>query len=94
MYLGGLGSVLCTYISPKGVRDGRVKNRDWGWYSGQNKTPSKSARGMSLGKSLTRPFLYFQEIRKNKATDLSVSQLQNSTIDSEICFKLVLTVLK
>ena len=37
--LGWAWGVLCTYISPKGVCDGCVKNRGWGWYSGQNETP-------------------------------------------------------
>ena len=36
----GFGGVLCTYISLKRVCDGRAKNRGWGWYSGQNETPS------------------------------------------------------
>ena len=36
----GWGGVLCTYISPKGVCDGGVKNRGWGWKSGQKETPS------------------------------------------------------
>ena len=38
--LGGVGGVLSTYISPKGVCDGWVKNRGWWWYSGRNETPS------------------------------------------------------
>ena len=37
---GGVGGVLCTYISQKGVCDCSVKNRGWWWYSGQNETPS------------------------------------------------------
>ena len=40
MFWGGLGGVLCTDTSPKGVYDGWVNNRGWGWYSGQNETPS------------------------------------------------------
>ena len=40
-YFGvGWGGVLCTYISPKGVCDGGVKNRGQGWKSEQNETPS------------------------------------------------------
>ena len=38
--LGGVGGVLCMYISPKGTGYGSVKNRGWGWYSRQNETPS------------------------------------------------------
>ena len=34
------GGGLCTYISPKGVCEGKVKNRGWGWNSGQKETPS------------------------------------------------------
>ena len=39
-------------------------------------------RAWALKKSLTRPsfFLYIREIRKNKATDLAVSQLRGSII--------------
>ena len=36
----GWGGVLCLYISPKGVCDGKVKDRGWGWNSGQKETPS------------------------------------------------------
>ena len=32
--------VLCTYISPKKVCDSGVKNRGWGWKSGQKETLS------------------------------------------------------
>ena len=32
--------VLYEYISPKGVCDGGVKYRRWGWDYGQKKTPS------------------------------------------------------
>ena len=38
--LATVGVALCKYISLKGVCDDRVKNRGWGWYSGQNETPS------------------------------------------------------
>ena len=34
------GGVVCTYMSPKGVCDGGVKNGGWGWKSGQKETPS------------------------------------------------------
>ena len=37
---GGVGGFLCMYISLKGLCDCRVKNRDWGWYFGQNEIPS------------------------------------------------------
>ena len=37
---GWVEGVLCMYISLKGICKGRVKNRGWGWYSGQNETPS------------------------------------------------------
>ena len=36
----GWRNILCMYISPKGVYDGRVKNslnREWGWNSGQKR---------------------------------------------------------
>ena len=39
MFWGGVGGVLGTYTSPIEVCDGGVKNRGWGWYSGQNETP-------------------------------------------------------
>ena len=32
--------ILCTYISPRGVCNGRVKNRGLGWDSVQKETPS------------------------------------------------------
>ena len=37
---GEMGGVLCTYIAPKGVCDGGVKNRGWARESGQKETPS------------------------------------------------------
>ena len=40
VFWGAIEGVLCTYISPKGVLHGWVKNRGWWWYSGQSKTPS------------------------------------------------------
>ena len=40
MFWGRGGGVLCTYISPKGVCDGGVKNGGWGRESGQKVTPS------------------------------------------------------
>ena len=40
MFWGGVEDVLCTYISPKGVCDGRVKNRGCWWYSGRIETSS------------------------------------------------------
>ena len=40
VFWGGVGGVLCMYISQKWVCDSWVKNRGWGWYSGQNETPS------------------------------------------------------
>ena len=40
VFLGGVWGVLWTYISPKGVCEGWVKNRGWWGYSGQSETPS------------------------------------------------------
>ena len=40
MFSGGIGSVLCMYISPKGVCDGGIKYLGLGCHSGQNKTLS------------------------------------------------------
>ena len=55
--------ILCTYISPKGVCDGRVKNRGWGWNSGQKETLSgqfarkvgRKVLELGKGKSIIQP---------------------------------------
>ena len=50
VFWGGVGGVLCMYISPKGICDCWVKNRGWGWYSGQNETQSGQSE-IHLGNS-------------------------------------------
>ena len=44
VFLGGVGGVMYTYISQKGVCDCQVKNKGWGWYSGQNEISLEKIR--------------------------------------------------
>ena len=41
MFWGGLRDTLCRCVlTLKGEYDSKVKNSGWGWFSGQNETPS------------------------------------------------------
>ena len=74
----GWGGVLCTYISPKGVCDGGVKNRGWGWKSGQKETPS--------GQKVTPSGQFVRKVGK--------SALELGKKKSIICQKLFMTCIR
>ena len=66
VFWGGVGGVFGTYISPKGVCDGGVKNRGCRCYSGQNETQSGQNDTQS-GQFIPKVGKSALELRKNNS---------------------------